>query len=198
MSADESIDRTDDHVDDEIAKCLDLTAPKSFFLFAGAGSGKTRSLVRALEHIRLNFAPRLRLEGRRIAVVTYTNAACDEIVRRTRFDPIFKVSTIHSFAWSLIQGFTHDIREWLRNSLKSDIEKLQADEAKGRKGTKASADRIAGIESKTRRLSILDEIKEFAYDPNGDNAVITHAHFGCAVVGEAADFCGPLAGASNL
>lgn len=36
---------TSKDVDDEIYSCLDLDNPKSFFLFAGAGSGKTRTLV---------------------------------------------------------------------------------------------------------------------------------------------------------
>jgi DNA helicase II / ATP-dependent DNA helicase PcrA len=36
----------DDHVDDEIFKYLDIKDPKSFFMFAGAGSGKTRSLLK--------------------------------------------------------------------------------------------------------------------------------------------------------
>ena len=39
-------------VDDEIYSCLDLDNPKSFFLFAGAGSGKTRSLVEVLKRFR--------------------------------------------------------------------------------------------------------------------------------------------------
>ena len=34
----------DDHVDVEIQECLSSEPPKSFFMFAGAGSGKTRSL----------------------------------------------------------------------------------------------------------------------------------------------------------
>ncbi|CAM5211552.1 hypothetical protein CDEF62S_05024 [Castellaniella defragrans] len=38
-------DNLDLHVDKEIKGCLDPQAPRSFFLFAGAGSGKTRSLV---------------------------------------------------------------------------------------------------------------------------------------------------------
>lgn len=38
-----------DIVDDKIYRCLDLENPKSFFLFAGAGSGKTRSLVESLK-----------------------------------------------------------------------------------------------------------------------------------------------------
>ncbi|TIX91605.1 UvrD-helicase domain-containing protein [Rhizobium sp. P44RR-XXIV] len=163
------VDRMDEHVDDEIAACLNLKDPKSFFLFAGAGSGKTRSLVKALEHIRKNFGEELRLHNRRVAVVTYTKKARDEIISRLQFDPLFSVMTIHAFAWSIIQGFNHDIREWLRSNLKDEIAKLQADESKGRKGTKASAERLADIESKTRRLSQLDEVSTFVYNPDGEN-----------------------------
>ena len=36
----------DDEVEKEIENCLDLVSPKSFFLFAGAGSGKTRDRKR--------------------------------------------------------------------------------------------------------------------------------------------------------
>ena len=37
-----SDDHVDDHVDDEIRNCFMSEPPKSFFMFAGAGSGKTR------------------------------------------------------------------------------------------------------------------------------------------------------------
>ncbi|KAB0659230.1 UvrD-helicase domain-containing protein [Burkholderia diffusa] len=159
----------DAHVDIEIAACLNLDAPKSFFLFAGAGSGKTRSLVRALQHIQNTSADRLRVKGQRVAVITFTNAASDEIKRRLLFDSLIDVRTIHSFAWSLIEGLNHDIREWLRVDLAEDIVQLKADEAKGRKGTKASASRLSKIESKTRRLQDLPYIKSFTYSPTGDN-----------------------------
>ncbi|MGJ0531851.1 UvrD-helicase domain-containing protein [Methylocystis sp.] len=162
-------DHADDHVDDVIIGCLSLDAPKSFFLFAGAGSGKTRSLVKALDHIRAALGPTLRLRGQRIAVITYTKAARDEIIRRTQFDSVIAVSTIHSFAWSMIQGFNHDIREWLRVQLADDISELQKLETKGRPGTKASADRLASIASKTRRLQGLDTIRAFVYSPDSDN-----------------------------
>ena len=33
-------DELDRHVDEEIKQCLDPQAPRSFFLFAGAGSGQ--------------------------------------------------------------------------------------------------------------------------------------------------------------
>lgn len=159
----------DNGVEDEIASYLDLENPKSFFLFAGAGSGKTRSLVNALRHIATKYRDTLRLRARHVAVITYTNAACDEITRRLEYDPLFVVKTIHSFAWSQIQGFNSDIREWLRTNLRTEIADLTAEEAKGRAGTKASAARLASIESKQRRLARLDEIKAFTYNPNSDN-----------------------------
>lgn len=162
-------DDLDLHVDEEVKKCLDPEAPQSFFLFAGAGSGKTRSLVAALDHLRATIGKRLRLRGQKVAVVTYTTAARDEIVRRTQFDPVIAVSTIHSFAWTLVEGFTHDIREWLRGELKTAITDLQAKEARGRPGTKASAERLADIASKQRRLAGLDSIKKFVYSPDSDN-----------------------------
>lgn len=159
----------DDHVDEELVKFLSLEKPTSFFLFAGAGSGKTRSLVKALNHLARTYRDTLRLRGRQVAVVTYTNAACDEISRRTEYDLLFVVSTIHSFAWSRIQGLNTDIRAWLQDNLQRDIADLQAEEAKGRPGTKASAARQTQIESKRRRLDQLPDIKAFTYNPSGDN-----------------------------
>src|SRR4051812_48212414 len=101
MSMPTADDTVDAHVDAEIAKCIDLGNPRSFFLFAGAGSGKTKSLVTALDHIRNNYGADLRIKGQRVAVITYTNAACEEISRRTEFDPVVVVRTIHSFAWTI-------------------------------------------------------------------------------------------------
>jgi DNA helicase-2/ATP-dependent DNA helicase PcrA len=159
----------DDHVEDELAGFLSLEKPTSFFLFAGAGSGKTRSLENALKYLAKTYRDILRLRGRQVAVITYTNAACDEITRRTGFDPLFVIRTIHSFAWCQIEGFNSDIRTWLKVNLQHEIADLQSEEAKGRPGTKASATRRAQIESKQRRSDRLAEIKTFTYNPNGDN-----------------------------
>jgi DNA helicase II / ATP-dependent DNA helicase PcrA len=159
----------DDHVDEELAEYLSLEKPTSFFLFAGAGSGKTRSLVNALNHLAKTYRDALRLRGRQVAVITYTNAACDEITRRTEYNPLFVVRTIHSFAWLQIQGFNSDIRTWLKDNLQREIADLHAEEARGRAGTKASAARQAQTESKQRRLDRLADIKTFTYNPSGDN-----------------------------
>lgn len=159
----------DDPVDDEIKACLSFDKPISFFLFAGAGSGKTRSLVNALTYLRKVYAKRLRLHGQRVGVITYTNAACDEIKRRLDFDPLIEVSTIHSFVWSLIGGLNFDIKQWLKVNLENEIADLEEKQSKGRAGTKAAMNREKSIETKQKRFFDLDEIKRFTYNPTGDN-----------------------------
>jgi DNA helicase-2/ATP-dependent DNA helicase PcrA len=160
----------DDHVDEEIYSCLNPEQPKSFFLFAGAGSGKTRSLVNVLERFKEQYGMNYRLYRQRIAIVTYTNAAADEIKRRLKFDLIFEVSTIHSFSWELIKYYTHDIKCWLKENLQSDLVDLQEQQKKSRDpNNKTSLDRARKIESKEKRLRNLDQIREFRYNPNGDN-----------------------------
>ncbi len=152
-----------------MASCLDLDNPKNFFLFAGAGSGKTRALVEAMKMFRERYGQEFRLAGRKVAVITYTRAARDEIKHRIDYDSIFAVSTIHSFAWGLIRPYHKDIREWLRHNLGMEINALQEKQQGGRAGTKAAAERPVQIESKQKRLDRLDTIKYFTYNPNGEN-----------------------------
>ncbi|MCL5734724.1 MAG: AAA family ATPase [Actinobacteria bacterium] len=156
---------------EEVVACLNLDMPRSFFLYAGAGSGKTRLLVDALEHIAETYGRQLGLRGQKVGVITYTNAACEEILRRKNIGstPLFHVSTIHSFAWDLIRPFPIDIREWLRANLVERTEELRAEEAKGRPGTQASITRLAKIDANQARLEYLGEIKRFIYSPTGDN-----------------------------
>ncbi len=158
-----------DELKKTIAACLDLEKPRSFFLYAGAGTGKTRAVVEAMDIFRTRYGTQFRQSGQKVAVITYTNAACDEIRRRTDFDPIFAVSTIHSFAWEQIRTYHKDISAWLRERLDTDITELHAKQAKGRSGTKAAAERGVQIESKQKRLQNLDVIKQFTYNPNGEN-----------------------------
>ncbi|MFY7742192.1 MAG: UvrD-helicase domain-containing protein [Flavobacterium sp.] len=160
----------DKHVDNEINDCLSLNNPKSFFLFAGAGSGKTRTLVNVLKEFKKNHGKEFRLNRKKVAIITYTNAASDEIKNRLEFDSIFSVSTIHSFAWELIQPFVMDIKIWLSNELSNEILKLEDEQSRSRDlKNKTSIDRERKIESKKKRILNLDNILKFTYNPNGDN-----------------------------
>lgn len=158
----------DDHVDEEIKLCFSEDNPKSFFMFAGAGSGKTRSLINALSFLDKEIGVKLSTYSKQVAVITYTNAACDEISKRLQYKPIFAVSTIHSFLWELIKNFQADIKAWVIESIKNDIAELNEKQAKGRGGD-AAAKRVEEIRKKTTRLSKIESIKKFSYNPNGDN-----------------------------
>lgn len=165
-------------VEQEIAICLNPDAPCSFFLYAGAGSGKTYSLIKALENFRDVHGPQLRRNGQKIAVITYTNAACDEIINRIDQDPLFEISTIHSFCWGQISSFHEDIRRYLLTKLPADIAQLEDEEARGRVGTKASVTRQRSIADKRERLDWLSNPRLFTYNPNGDNvgrAALSHS-----------------------
>lgn len=190
-------DAFDAEADEEILTCLNMEKPRSFFLYAGAGSGKTRSLVEAIRSVCREQGRRLLLTGQKIGVITYTNAACDEIKQRLEFDPRVEVSTIHAFAWSLIAGYDSDIRAWVAARLLQDIVELEEAQAKGRPNSKAALDRARSIESKRRRHANLSDITHFVYSPKGDNRTrdsLSHAE----VIAMTADFLSAKPGLRRL
>ncbi|MEQ9870079.1 UvrD-helicase domain-containing protein [Pectobacterium odoriferum] len=159
----------DDGADTQIRACLNPSAPGSFFLYASAGSGKTRSLKNALDAFRAEHGALFRRLGKKIAVITYTNAAADEIAERVGEDSLFPISTIHSFCWQHIETYHRDIQAWLLKTLPTDLAELHEKQAKGRAGTKAAMDRERAIASTMRRLEWLSVPRRFTYNPNGDN-----------------------------
>lgn len=163
-----SDNHVDDHVDTEIQQCLSTVPPKSFFMFAGAGSGKTRSLIKTLEYLDREKGAYLSEHGKQVAIITYTNAACDEISRRLQYKPIFQVSTIHSFLWELIKNFQTDIKNWVVTSIEAEIKELKLKQSIG-KGGDAAAKRAEKIANKKERLEKIKKVKRFSYNPNGDN-----------------------------
>ncbi|GJL64021.1 MAG: DNA helicase [Nitrospirales bacterium] len=96
----------------KIRKCL--TERKSFLLEAGAGAGKTYSLIEALKYLIDNRGNELVNKHQQIACITYTNVAADEITSRTDSHPAIHSSTIHVFCWSLIRDFQPFLREKLQ------------------------------------------------------------------------------------
>lgn len=106
-----------------IHACIDKN--KSFRVEAGAGAGKTYSLVEALKYITGKRGDILLRQGQQIACITYTNVATDEIATRTDQHPAIRAATIHAFCWSLIQGFQTKLRG-LVQALPAWEEKLAA------------------------------------------------------------------------
>jgi len=160
----------DNSVDDVIYECINPSSPKSFFLFAGAGSGKTRTLVSVLSKFKEEYGKGFKLKNKKVGIITYTNAAADEIRNRLEYNSIFHVSTIHSFAWELIKNFTLDIKDWLKLNIKDEIQELEIEQSKSRDlNNKTSLARAKKIESKQKRLESLNNFHKFIYNPNGDN-----------------------------
>lgn len=116
--------RPDTPADIEIRSALDNVGRPPFVVTAGAGSGKTTSLIKALTHIVGKYGKDLRSRNQRIACITYTQIAADEIHDDVGNDPLVQVCTIHSFLWDLVRPFYTDIREWVKTKLDADIEEL--------------------------------------------------------------------------
>ncbi|MBU0716943.1 MAG: AAA family ATPase [Planctomycetes bacterium] len=91
-----------------IHACID--DGKSFLVEAGAGAGKTYSLVEALKHVIAKQGAELVRRHQQVACITYTNVASDEITSRTDGHPAILSRTIHSFCWSLIRSFQPELR----------------------------------------------------------------------------------------
>lgn len=158
---------TDDHVDAEIAEYITPDNAQSFFLYAGAGSGKTRSLVLALQAATKDRGHDLWLRGQQIAVITFTNAAAEEITSRLDFNPLISVSTIHSFAWNLVNEFQEDIREWMRAELEQSIKTLES--SSSRTGTDKETKRVYRLKRDRKLAASIDDIRRFTYNPAGEN-----------------------------
>ena len=161
-------DHYDHHVEEEIRSCFSRENPKCFFVSAGAGSGKTRSLINTMTYIEEKMGKWFRENGKKVAVITYTNAAVDEISRRMQYNSIFAVSTIHSFLWELIRNHQSDIREWLEKNLRSNIKDLEEKLAKSRTANSAKQ-KEEEIKRKRKRLEKVLTVKRFSYNPDGDN-----------------------------
>ncbi|RRW54950.1 UvrD-helicase domain-containing protein [Pseudomonas moraviensis] len=75
----------------------------NFLLSGGAGSGKTYSLVEIIETIIIQ------KPLSRIACITYTNAATQEVENRATHDNLH-VSTIHDFLWGTIKHYQSELK----------------------------------------------------------------------------------------
>lgn len=95
----------------EVFRCLERK--ESFLLEAGAGAGKTYTLVKALHFLMDRYEHILPQRHQRIACITFTNVAKDEIDARTDRSPLVYCNTIHAFCWSLVSRFQRQLREEL-------------------------------------------------------------------------------------
>jgi DNA helicase-2/ATP-dependent DNA helicase PcrA len=146
--------------DAEIRNCLDQK--RSFYVIAGAGSGKTTSLVTGLEYIRDAYGKRLRRDMQRVVCITYTKRAVAVISSRLHSDDLFTISTLHSFVWGEIGRFDTDIRRALEiHVLPGQIAKKR-EEDDGGNSQRALAARARVVEL-AQYLANLKNVPTFKY-----------------------------------
>jgi DNA helicase-2/ATP-dependent DNA helicase PcrA len=101
----------------------------SFLVEAGAGSGKTWTLVESLKYIIAEKSESLKRLNQKIVCITYTNIAKNEIAERIERNPIAIVLTIHEFLWDVIRNFQNELKKTIlvynKESSKTPIDGLE-------------------------------------------------------------------------
>lgn len=115
----------------KVEACLD--AGESFRLEAGAGAGKTYSLVAALKKLIAERGPSLLQAGQQVACITYTEVARNEIAQEVEDHPAILVQTIHAFCWAFMAQFQPALRELVAAKDGKAIEKIEAGGGVGEK-----------------------------------------------------------------
>jgi DNA helicase-2/ATP-dependent DNA helicase PcrA len=177
------IGQPDTQADIDLRACLDERPQTSFVMVAGAGSGKTTSLVKALAHLEQTRNKDLRTRGQRIACVTYTEVAVKEIWGDVGNDSLFHVSTIHSFLWSVIRPFQLDIRDWVLARIDEKIGEAQARLANPRTRPQTRAGLESDIERYRRQHDTVGGLTRFTYGTGSDfgEGILGHADVIAAV-----------------
>jgi len=93
---------------DSVNHCIDHH--QCFRLEAGAGAGKTYSLVQALKRLISERGSNYLRRGQKVACITYTNVAKREISQEIDEHPAVLVETIHAFCWGCMGQFQSVLR----------------------------------------------------------------------------------------
>lgn len=157
---------------EEICGYLTEEPPRSYFLFAGAGSGKTRTLVEVLRRMTGvvqhktggRLGRQLRTYGRSIRVVTYTRNAVAVIKGRLGDNDLVGVSTIHAFCWELISGFNDDIRDALVAVKEAQLQRETAEAAAKPRGISPAKQR--DLDEITADIEAVKLTDLFIYNPD--------------------------------
>ncbi len=162
--------KPDTQADIDLRNCLGNVPPRSFIMKAGAGSGKTTSLIKGLSSAIRIHGEKLKKARQRIACITYTEIAAGEIWRDVGSDPRVHVSTIHSFMWLLAKPFQNDIRVWVSARIAEKIETLEQKQASyGPRVQQRTKDKdTRDLERLHRQAGRIAAVKGFRYGTGSD------------------------------
>jgi len=170
------IDAPDTDADRQLRDCLNQSPLKSFVMVAGAGSGKTTTLVKSLDYLARSRGRGLKRRGQKIACITYTEVAVGEIRGDIGSASLFHVSTIHSFLWAIVSPFQNDIREWVTGRLEEKISVAQEKISKPRTRPETVIKLTEDIERFTAQRRAVPEVAIFTYGmgSNYEKGVLGH------------------------
>lgn len=170
------IGQPDTEADLTLRRCLDESPVRSFIIVAGAGSGKTTSLVKALSHLASAKGNGLRRRGQRIACITYTEVAVGEIRGDIGTTSLFHVSTIHSFLWTIVSPFQNDLKMWVRERIEQKVQEANEKLARPRTQARTREKLALDIERYAQQLASLERTTRFTYGTGSDyaNGVLGH------------------------
>lgn len=173
------VNAPDTDADRQIREILDRDQLIGFTVVAGAGSGKTTSLVKALAHVTRTRGPSLLAKTQRVACITYTEIAAREIHEEIGNDPLASVSTIHSFLWALAKPFQKDIGVWVAARIDEQIAGLLEKQASYKPGTRQTTrdNDAADLEKRRHQQVAVKDIKRWTYGIGADYArgIVGHA-----------------------
>lgn len=152
-----------------------IDSMSSFSVVAGAGSGKTGSLIKALNYISTSHGSSMMAAGQKAACITYTNAAVNVIKKRTNLNELFLVSTIHGFMWHQISGYQDDIRQAIKNHIIP--QRIQKKEEKTKGNSKEAAKARAQVDRLKHALTVIEATQSFNYNESG-HSDFTKGHLG--------------------
>ena len=164
------ISAPDTPADIELRSLLDKEELKGFVMLAGAGSGKTTSLIKALDHVATRHGARLKARTQQVACITYTEVAAQEIHADVGNNPLVMVSTIHSFLWSLAKAFQKDIAQWVQSRVEDKVEKIVEKQATYSSGTRQTTieKETADLEKLRNQLRLLNSVEHYTYGMGSD------------------------------
>jgi len=106
---------------EQVKECIQTG--KSFIVEAGAGSGKTWTLIESIKLILDTQTQTLEKSNQQITCITYTNVAKDEIIERVENNPLVLVLTIHEFLWLVMKNYQKVLKAEILKYNQADVKK---------------------------------------------------------------------------
>lgn len=139
----------------------------SWYFDAGAGAGKTYTLIETLKYIINQKSQALKKHHQKILCITYTNVAANEIKDRLGSTSLIEVSTIHDCVWKIISPYQEQLVKIHGENLLEEISQIN-----NSLNTESWAERYRKLskEEQSKLLSAMLERKKDYYKYKGNSS----------------------------